>query len=125
MVFWAFTARGLGLIPGWELRSHKLCDVTKRKKEMQFLEIAVYLKRCVLVQITQCGRFATQLDESTRVSTCLSLRYLLVSVSRIKYTKLLLVMYEAVILSQGQIVLSGTLGNVQRHFWSSQLGVWW
>ena len=38
-------------------------------------------------------------------------------------------LYEAVILSQGQFVLSGTLGDVQRHFWSSQLVllvcVWW
>ena len=73
--------------------------MAKRKEEMQFLETAVYLKRCVLVQITQCGRFAIQLDESPGVSTCLSLWCLLVSVSRIKYTKLLMVMYEAVILN--------------------------
>ena len=82
--------------------------MAKRKKEMQFLKIAVYLKRCILVQITQCGRFATQLDESTGVSTCLSLWYLPVSVSRIKYTKLLLVMYEAVILNSNcSIELTG------------------
>ena len=81
-----------------KLRSHKLCCGKKKGRNAIFRNCCIFEEMCISTNYTM-WEVTTQLDESPGVSTYLSLWYLLVSVWRIKYTKLLLVMYEAVILN--------------------------